>query len=250
MAITRVLLRVRVGNDHIRSCQSEPIIFEETNIDFSFDGKSEFEDEEIYVNFDEPPKFDAGDEDFIEDRVVFGDNGHVIEVISQSTSPQVLETVVDNGVVEIYLIEKGCTHRGHRNYSNHIEWGMAELLKNRTVMNKPQVEMRRVVGNNRKINEEDIEQMDYLMCVIKETLRLHPVVPTLLPRQSYARTNVGGYQIPRRTWLLINVWAIQRDPELWTQLEGFIPEDSWAIVLILKAKITSSFLTGVVEEFA
>ncbi|KAK9123622.1 hypothetical protein Sjap_013224 [Stephania japonica] len=249
MAITRVLLRVRVGNDHIRSCQREPIIFEETNIDFSFDGKSEFEDEEIYVNFDEPPKFDAGDEDFIEDRVVFGDNGHVIEVISQSTSPQVLETVVDNGVVEIYLIEKGVETKdvlivGIETTATTIEWGMADE------MNKPQVEMRRVVGNNRKINEEDIEQMDYLMCVIKETLRLHPVVPTLLPRQSYARTNVGGYQIPRRTWLLINVWAIQRDPELWTQLEGFIPEDSWAIVLILKAKITNSFLTGVVEEFA
>ncbi|KAK9117354.1 hypothetical protein Sjap_016301 [Stephania japonica] len=105
-----------------------------------------------------------------------------------------------------------------------IEWGMAELLKNRTAMKKAQDEVRRVVGINRKINEEGIKQMDYLMCVIKETLRLHPVVPTLLPRQSYASTNVGGYEIPSRTWLLINVWAIQRDPELWTQPEEFIPE--------------------------
>ncbi|KAK9108294.1 hypothetical protein Syun_024305 [Stephania yunnanensis] len=101
---------------------------------------------------------------------------------------------------------------------------MAELLKNPMVMKKAQDEVRRVVGNNRKIIEEDIKQMDYLMCVIKETLRLHPVVPTLLPRQSYASTNVGGFEIPSRTWLLINVWAIQRDPELWTQPEEFIPE--------------------------
>ncbi|KAK9123634.1 hypothetical protein Sjap_013236 [Stephania japonica] len=112
----------------------------------------EFEDEEIYVNFDEPPKFDAGDEDFIEDRVVFGDNGHVIEVISQSASPQ-----------DVLIV-------GIETTATTIEWGMTELLKNRTVMNKPQVEMRRVIGNNRKINEEDIEQMDYLMYVIKETL--------------------------------------------------------------------------------
>ncbi|KAK9153964.1 hypothetical protein Sjap_001444 [Stephania japonica] len=106
MAITRVLLRVRVRNDHIRNCQREPIVFEETDIDFSFDGKGEFEDEEIYVNFDEPPKFDVGDEDSIEERVLFGDDGHVIKVISQSTIPQVLETVVDNGVLDNYLIEK------------------------------------------------------------------------------------------------------------------------------------------------
>ncbi|KAK9153965.1 hypothetical protein Sjap_001445 [Stephania japonica] len=107
MAITRVLLRVRVRNDHIRNCQKEPIVFEETDIDFSFNGKGEFEDEKIYVNFDDPPKFDVGDEDSIEERVVFGDEGHVIKVILQSTIPQVLETVVDNGVVDNYLIEKG-----------------------------------------------------------------------------------------------------------------------------------------------
>ncbi|KAK9116720.1 hypothetical protein Sjap_015667 [Stephania japonica] len=90
-----------------RKSQKPKIAKEETDIDFSFDGKGEFEDVEIYVNFDERPKFYVGDEDFIEDRVVFGDDGHVIKVISQSASPQVLETVVDNGVVDNYLIEKG-----------------------------------------------------------------------------------------------------------------------------------------------
>lgn len=105
-----------------------------------------------------------------------------------------------------------------------IEWGIAELIKNPTVMKKTQEEVRRVVGKKSKVDEEDIQQMNYLMCVIKETFRLHPATPTLLPRESYASSNVGGYQIPCKTMLLINAWAIQRDPELWIQPEEFIPE--------------------------
>ncbi|KAK9153569.1 hypothetical protein Sjap_001049 [Stephania japonica] len=40
------------------------IVFEETKGDFSSDGKCEFEDEENYVNFDEPPKFDDDDQGY------------------------------------------------------------------------------------------------------------------------------------------------------------------------------------------
>ncbi|KAK9122985.1 hypothetical protein Sjap_012587 [Stephania japonica] len=85
----------------------ENILFLKKKTDFSFDGKGEFEDEEIYVNFDEPPKFDVGEEGFIEDRVVFGDDGYVIEVIPQSTNPRVLKTVVNDGVADSYHFQKG-----------------------------------------------------------------------------------------------------------------------------------------------
>ncbi|KAK9160790.1 hypothetical protein Syun_007131 [Stephania yunnanensis] len=67
---------------------------------------SQFHEKE-QVNFDKVPKFDVGGEDFIEDIVAFGDDDLVIEVISQSKSPRGLETVVDDCVVNNYLIEKG-----------------------------------------------------------------------------------------------------------------------------------------------
>ncbi|KAK9148106.1 hypothetical protein Scep_006863 [Stephania cephalantha] len=71
-----------------------------------FGGEGKFEDKEKQVNFDEASRFDFGDEDFIEGMVVFGDDDLVIKVIPKSTSPRVLETVVDDGVVENYPVEK------------------------------------------------------------------------------------------------------------------------------------------------
>jgi cytochrome P450 len=52
-----------------------------------------------------------------------------------------------------------------------LEWLMAELIKNPCVMKKAQEEVRRVVGKKSKIDVNDINKMDYLKCVIKETLR-------------------------------------------------------------------------------
>ncbi|KAF3436746.1 hypothetical protein FNV43_RR19495 [Rhamnella rubrinervis] len=108
--------------------------------------------------------------------------------------------------------------------STGMEWLMAELVKNPKVMKKAQEEVRRVVGKKSKIDMEDINQMDYLKCVTKENLRLHPSLPLLLPRQTSESIHLGGYHIPAKATVLVNVWAIQRDRTLWDRPEEFIPE--------------------------
>ncbi|KAK8492863.1 hypothetical protein V6N11_055336 [Hibiscus sabdariffa] len=105
------------------------------------------------------------------------------------------------------------------------EWMMAELLRHPNSMKKVQQEVRNVVGNKSKVDPEDICKMEYLKCVVKETLRLHPPA-VFLPRRTTATAIVklGGYDIPSNTTVLINVWAIHRDPKWWEKPDEFIPE--------------------------
>ncbi|CAN0900318.1 Cytochrome P450 71A6 (Fragment) [Linum grandiflorum] len=105
-----------------------------------------------------------------------------------------------------------------------LEWAMTEVLKHPRVTNKLQQEIRSVVGNNPTVKEEDIERMPYLKAVIKESLRLHPPIPLLVPRASTKDTNVLGYDIAAKTGVLINAWAIGRDPTAWEDPAEFRPE--------------------------
>ncbi|XP_042483460.1 cytochrome P450 71A1-like [Macadamia integrifolia] len=105
-----------------------------------------------------------------------------------------------------------------------VEWAIVELVRNPSIMKKAQEEIRSVVGSKSKIEEDDIPQMDYLKCIIKEIMRLHPPVPLLLPRESSAGVHIKGYYIPPKTRVIINAWAIQMDPKVWDNPEEFIPE--------------------------
>ncbi|GMN69084.1 hypothetical protein TIFTF001_038131 [Ficus carica] len=108
--------------------------------------------------------------------------------------------------------------------STTMEWLMAELLQHPRVMKKAQEETRRVVGKKAKVDMNDVNQMDYLKNVVKEAMRLHPPIALLVPRETTARVQLGGYDIPAKTRVLINAWAIHRDPDFWERPEEFNPE--------------------------
>jgi cytochrome P450 len=101
---------------------------------------------------------------------------------------------------------------------------MTELLQNPLSMAKACEELRRVIGSRRNIEESEIGQLPYLQAVIKETFRLHPPAPLLIPRQAEKTTKIMSYTIPKGSRVLINIWAIGRDENLWSEPEKFIPE--------------------------
>ncbi|KAJ0969475.1 hypothetical protein J5N97_022352 [Dioscorea zingiberensis] len=105
-----------------------------------------------------------------------------------------------------------------------LEWAMAELIKNPNVMKMLQDEVKRIASGKSMVNEHDLGEMHYLRAVIKETLRLHPPVPMLLPRESMDSCQLEGYEIPKKTRVIINYWAITRDPNVWEKPDEFIPE--------------------------
>ncbi|KAJ7960892.1 Cytochrome p450 [Quillaja saponaria] len=105
-----------------------------------------------------------------------------------------------------------------------MEWVMSEIMKSPKVMLEAQSEVRRVFDKKGFVDETDIHQLKYLKAVVKETLRLHPPAPLLLPRESSERCEINGYEIPAKTKVIINAWAIGRDPNHWTEAEMFKPE--------------------------
>ncbi|XP_062079793.1 cytochrome P450 71D9-like [Humulus lupulus] len=108
--------------------------------------------------------------------------------------------------------------------STIIDWVMAELIKHSNVMRKVQDEVREVFNKIGSTDEEGINEMKYFKIVVKETMRLHPPLPLLVPRESQEKCEINGYVIPAKTRTLVNVWAIGRDPNYWTEAECFIPE--------------------------
>ncbi|KAK8919163.1 Cytochrome P450 71D7 [Platanthera zijinensis] len=111
-----------------------------------------------------------------------------------------------------------------------IVWAMSELIRNPTVKSKAQSEVREAFGRgilpNTAAEEEPMSggKLGYLKLVIKEALRMHPPVPLLLPRENQERCEVMGYEIPAKTTVMVNAWAIGRDASNWEDPDAFRPE--------------------------
>lgn len=65
-----------------------------------------------------------------------------------------------------------------------VIWVMSALMKNPKCLKKTQAEVRDLVGKKGFINEDDVQALTYLKGVVKETFRLHPTAPMLLPRET------------------------------------------------------------------
>ncbi|CAK8538895.1 unnamed protein product [Lathyrus sativus] len=108
--------------------------------------------------------------------------------------------------------------------SGTVLWGMSEMVKNRKIMEEAQSEVRRVFDKKGYVDESEIHKCIYLKSVIKETLRLHPSLPLLIPRESREKCQINGYDIPAKARVMVNAWAIGRDPKFWVEAESFKPE--------------------------
>ncbi|CAN1323993.1 Cytochrome P450 81Q32 [Linum perenne] len=91
---------------------------------------------------------------------------------------------------------------GMGTFSVMMEWAMSLTLNHPEVLNKAKAELDKVVRNNRLVEE----------------------TPLLVPHQSSEDCNVHGYHIPKGTMLIVNAYAIQRDPKLWEDPTSFRPE--------------------------
>ncbi|GMI72000.1 TRANSPARENT TESTA 7, CYTOCHROME P450 75B1 [Hibiscus trionum] len=105
-----------------------------------------------------------------------------------------------------------------------IDWTLAELMRHPQVTKKLRKELEDVVGTKRMVEESDLEKLEYLDMVIKESLRLHPVTVFLMRHAAREDCTVKGFHIPKDARIFVNVWAIGRDERVWADAEKFYPE--------------------------
>ncbi|XP_076940424.1 cytochrome P450 CYP82D47-like [Bidens hawaiensis] len=105
-----------------------------------------------------------------------------------------------------------------------LTWALSLLLNNPKALKTAQEEIDEHVGKGRLVDESDLRNLVYLDAIIKETLRLYPAAPLSLPHESMEDCIVNGYNIPKGTRLLANLWKIHRDPNIWSNPCEFKPE--------------------------
>ncbi|KAF8693337.1 hypothetical protein HU200_004317 [Digitaria exilis] len=113
---------------------------------------------------------------------------------------------------------------GTESSSATVEWAISEVLRKPSIFATATEELDHVVGRRRWVTEEDLANLPYLNAIVKETMRVHPIAPLLTPRVTREDVAVAGYDIPKGTLVLINVWTIGRDPAQWEKPEEFTPE--------------------------
>ncbi|GER36668.1 cytochrome P450 [Striga asiatica] len=113
---------------------------------------------------------------------------------------------------------------GSESTAEALIWAVSLLLNNPRVFQAAREELDFHVGQNRAVEEADIKKLIYLQAVVKETLRLYPPGPLAGPRESTESGYIGKYYVAKGTRLVVNVWKLHRDPEVWADPEDFRPE--------------------------
>ncbi|XBI15805.1 hypothetical protein VPH35_058160 [Triticum aestivum] len=114
---------------------------------------------------------------------------------------------------------------GTETTASTTEWVMSELIRNPCAMAKAQKEVRCAFDHkNPQDHEAHMEELCYTKMVVKEAMRLHPVVPLLLPRVCRETCDVHGHRVEEGTRVFVNAWAMARSPEYWQDAEEFRPE--------------------------
>uniref|UniRef100_A0A7N0UDC6 Cytochrome P450 n=1 Tax=Kalanchoe fedtschenkoi TaxID=63787 RepID=A0A7N0UDC6_KALFE len=116
----------------------------------------------------------------------------------------------------------------------------AELLMHPEKLKEAKADVRSVVGKKALVEEPDMEHLKYIKCIVKEIFRLHPPAPLFIAHESINSTKIGKevYDVLAKTRILVNAWAVGRDPAHWSDPHKFCPERSCPGMMMGSTSVT------------
>ncbi|XP_047312393.1 cytochrome P450 81Q32-like [Impatiens glandulifera] len=165
-------------------------------------------------------KMDIFLQHLIDQRRLSNDGNSMIDhlLVLQEKQPDYYTNDIIKGLLLIMILA------GTDTSSITLEWALSLLVNHPEVLKKAAAEIDDQIGQDRLLDESDLAKLPYLHGVISETLRMFPAGPLLLPRMSSEDCKIAGFDVPCGTVLLVNAWAIHRDPDVWEEAERFKPE--------------------------
>ncbi|KAK6266609.1 hypothetical protein QUC31_017447 [Theobroma cacao] len=146
----------------------------------------------------------------------------LLDVLLKLQQSSDLEIPLTNDKIKAIILD--ILGAGSETSSTTMEWAMSEMLRNPRVMKQAQAEVRQVFDRKGNVDEAGIHELKFLRSIVKETLRLHPAAPLLVPRECDENCVISGYDILAKSKVIVNAWAIGRDSRYWKDAEKFNPE--------------------------
>ncbi|CAH1433724.1 unnamed protein product [Lactuca virosa] len=144
-------------------------------------------------------------------------NNDLLDVLINHGSPKLTSEEIKAQIIELMIATID-------NPSNAIEWAMAEMLNEPTILKRAVAELDHEVGRHRLVEERDLHKLNYIKACIKEAFRLHPFLPFNPPHVSMMNTTVAGYFIPKGSHILLSRPGLGRNPNVWKDAMNFDPD--------------------------
>ncbi|ESO91392.1 hypothetical protein LOTGIDRAFT_228827 [Lottia gigantea] len=125
--------------------------------------------------------------------------------------------------IHISLIVFDIFLAGNETSRSTLLWAMMFILGVPNVQKKIQEEVDSVSGG-RFLTTDDRKHLAYTDAVLHEVMRLGPVAPLGVGHRVSCDVTLGGYDIPKGTMMLTNLWALHVDPDFWPDVDQFKPE--------------------------
>ncbi|BAY18324.1 cytochrome P450 [Anabaenopsis circularis NIES-21] len=139
----------------------------------------------------------------------------LMEAKDEQTGQQMDDKLLRDEVATLMLA-------GHETTANTLSWTWMLLSQNPEVREKLQSELDQVL-QGKLPTLEDLGKLVYTQQVIKESMRLYPPV-SLMGREAAVDTQIGDYEIPQGTSIMISQWVMHRHPKYFENPEVFQPE--------------------------